>query len=150
MWRHSARSGKGVEARPEVREGSVGQPGSSGMVGSSFGKSGKSREALPKSGKGREALLAVLEGSAGLPKSLKIVERPSRKPGMGLEALPEELEGSRGPSGSLGGLLHGPGRVGRSSRTLEKVQEAILEIREGSGGYPGSLTNVGRLFKKSG
>ena len=69
---------------------------------------------------------------------------------MGREALSEDLQGSAGSLGSPGGLLGGPERVGRPSRMLEKVQEAIPEVWEGSKGPLGSLGRFVRPTWKSG
>ena len=82
------------EAHLEVREGSGGQPGGSGVVG---------RPRL-RSGRGGESLLDPLKvqvGLGGLPEGLGWVGWPTRRSGRIREANPNVWEGSKGqPKGS--------------------------------------------------
>ena len=120
MGRLFRRSGRGLEAIPEVRDGLLVPPKGTGGVERPSWKAGTSREALPE-----------VQKRPG---------DPSR--GLGRVGILEVWVGSESPPG-------GRGRAGRPSWKIGPGQEALLDALEGSGVPPGGSGLVGRFYRRS-
>ena len=143
VGRPSRRYGSGREALPEVWELWEGPPCGSGVVWRSSRRSGSGRETLPVVRSSQDALSEN--------------PMPSRKFGCGSKSEKEVREWTVGPLGGLGLPPGGPGVVERHShrvrthfRTSRSGREALLEVREWSGGPPGGPGVIGRPSQRVG